>query len=67
MISLTHQAVIRKSIRTLDFVLSGHGAKLLELAVTRRVVHMLLQAILITVGLAARTFYPASAYDCISS
>lgn len=42
---MTHHAVIWKSIRTLVSVISGRGAKLLELAVTRRVAHMLPQAI----------------------
>jgi hypothetical protein len=67
MIGLTYHAVICKSVRILVFFISGCGAKLLELTVVRRVTHMLPQAILIPDSLSARTFYPASAFDCIGS
>jgi hypothetical protein len=46
---------------------SGRGVELLELVVTGRVAYMLPQAILVPDGLAARTFYPVAAFDCINS
>ena len=46
---------------------SGRGVGLLELVVKGRVAYMLPQAILTPNGLAARTFCPVAAFDCINS